>query len=79
MPHYRRKPTVIDAEQFVHAIAPPRGVMFHHQFGKHFVTTIQGQDVFVQPGEWIVAEADGKHYYPIADAEFRRIYEPVNN
>lgn len=77
MPHYRRKPTVIDAVQFTDATAPPRGVMFHHIFAKHFVTTIQGQDVFVSPGEWIVVEADGEHHYPIADATFRELYDPI--
>lgn len=41
------------------------------------VVTMQGREVPVEPGEWIVKEPDGVHYYPIADDEFRRIYEPV--
>ena len=41
------------------------------------VTTIQGQDVPVSPGEWIVQEPDGVHYYPISDAIFRAKYEPA--
>lgn len=41
------------------------------------VTTIQGQRVFVEPGEWIVQEPDGIHYYPIADDVFRLKYEPI--
>jgi hypothetical protein len=43
-----------------------------------YVTTIQGQRVNVEPGEWIVQEPDGIHYYPIADDVFRRKYEPIS-
>lgn len=42
---------------------------------RQHVTTIQGQRVPVEPGEWIVQEADGVHYYPIADDVFRLKYE----
>ena len=42
---------------------------------RQHVTTIQGQCVQVEPGEWIVQEADGVHYYPVADDVFRRKYE----
>lgn len=42
-----------------------------------YVTTMQGQHVLIHVGEWVVTESDGKHHYPIADAEFRRIYEPM--
>ena len=48
-----------------------------HRTRQH-VTTIQGQRVQVEPGEWIVQEPDGIHYYPVADDVFRRKYEPVN-
>ncbi len=76
MPKFRNKPKVIDAEQFTSEAIPPRGV---RPFGAGFfaVTTMQGQNVLVQLGEWIVAESDGKHYYPIADGEFQRLYEFV--
>lgn len=44
---------------------------------RQYVTTIQKQRVYVEPGEWIVQEPDGVHYYPIADDVFLRKYEPV--
>lgn len=44
---------------------------------RQYVTTIQRQEVYVEPGEWIVMEPDGVHYYPIADDVFRRKYEPA--
>lgn len=43
-----------------------------------YVKTIQGQEVKVSPGEWIVQERDGVHYYPIADDVFRRKYDPAD-
>jgi hypothetical protein len=43
------------------------------------VTTIQGQRVYVEPGEWIVREPDCVHYYPIADDVFHRKYEPIES
>jgi len=73
---YRRKPTVIEAEQFT-AEHTPQGVNWASVGRFHYVVTIQEIKVPVSPGEWIVKEADGIHYYPIADEEFRRIYEPV--
>ena len=73
---YRRKPTTVDAEQFTDAANPPRGVAFGHLSGMHEVVTLQGMKVGVRLGEWIVREnSNPERYYPIADAEFRRIYE----
>jgi len=76
---YRRKSTIVAAVQFVDKSNPPRGVFWISQgpFGGWYVTTTQGTHVPVDVGEWIVAEADGRHYYPIADAEFQRVYEPA--
>jgi len=59
---------------------PPRGVERHYMHGKYpveFVRTMQGREVPVSVGEWIIKEASGEGYYPIADEEFRRIYEPT--
>jgi hypothetical protein len=75
MPLYRRKPTIVDAEQFENPDKPPRGVLFN--FPSHYVVTMQGRAITVSVGEWIVAEPDGEHFYPIADSQFREIYEPT--
>jgi hypothetical protein len=82
MPIFKRKPTLVDAEQFLDPDNPPRGVEITHlddpsMNRRHHVTTMQGRQVDVSVGEWIVAEADGVHFYPIANAEFERIYEPT--
>lgn len=75
MPEFRKKPVVIHAEQFTDEASPPAGV---RQIGASYfyVITIQGAKVRVKPGEWIIRESDGVHYYPCADVEFTRLYEP---
>ena len=75
MPKFRRKPTFCEAEQFTKNYTPKGVSPPVPDDGQHYVTTIQRQDVNVQYGEWIVMESDGIHYYPIADEEFKRIYE----
>ncbi len=73
---FRSKPKIIDAEQFVDVNNTPCGVV-RKMVGSFFVTTIQGQDVPVNLGEWIVREPDGIHFYPIADEVFRKNYEGI--
>lgn len=46
-------------------------------FARFYVTTIQGQEVSVSPGEWIIAEGDGEHFYPCEPGIFEATYEPV--
>ena len=78
---YNRRPSApVDAEKFVDAKYPPRGVEIDWLHGIHptaYVTTLQGQRVPVGIGEWIIKEASGPGYYPMADSEFERLYEPV--
>lgn len=82
MPIYRRRPTIVDAEKFTDPRNPPRGVTVKWWSAsmtewRAFVVTMQGVEVPVKIGEWIAAEPDGEHFYPIADEQFVRIYEPV--
>lgn len=84
MPLFRSKPKVIDAEQYLpdQQLALVRGVHpanLHPIADQPYVITAQGQRVFVQPGEWIVDEGDGVHFYPIADAIFKgpKGYDPL--
>lgn len=82
---YKSKPSEVSAYQLTPAMVQkgnplPPGVMRHHSFDNLcFVTTIQGQNVEVRPGEWIAQEGDGVHHYPIADEVFRRKYEPIES
>lgn len=79
---FRKKPALVDAEQFTDPRNPPRGVTVKWWDSsmtawRAYVTTIQGQEVPVGLDEWIVSEGDGVHFYPIADKVFLQTYEPV--
>lgn len=77
MPWFQSKPKRVHAEQFVDPSLPLRGVRFCGDVP--MVLTIQGITVPVQPGEWIVDEGDGLHFYPIADHVFKgqKGYDPL--
>jgi len=49
--------------------------MRRREDGSAYVQTIQGRGVDVSPGEWIIQEPDGEHYYPCSDDIFRQRYE----
>ena len=84
---YRKKPVVVDAEQFTEGKPWPRGVeaakLQHNRRGErdHWmpgaptVITVHGQRTLVADGDWIIAEADGIHYYPCKPDIFEQTYE----
>ncbi len=86
MPLFRSKPKIIDAEQYlpdqqrdlVRGVHPAN---IREYANLPYVITAQGQRVHVEPGEWIVDEGDGIHFYPIADAIFKgpKGYEPLGD
>ena len=85
MPKFRRLPTEIDAEQFTGKRPYPVGVCecglllsgIKGGCQPHVHTIHDGQRVDLTPGDWVAAEADGKHYYPIKPDVFEQTYEPV--
>lgn len=76
MPRYRKKPVIVVAEQFNPPFYIPFGVMIENG-GKPFVTTIHEQRVYLESGDWILPEPDGKHFYPVKDDIFHATYEPA--
>jgi hypothetical protein len=89
MPRYRNRPRTIEAVQFdpdgAHRLELPEGVTgipspgadnWAYEGNLFFVTTIQGRQVPIKEGEWIVTEADGVHHYPIKADQFEKLYEP---
>lgn len=72
---FQRKPTFVEAEQFLHPATAPMGVYVGEK-GAAWVMTIHLQKVFLQPGDWILPESDGEHYYPVKDSEMKRLYDP---
>ena len=80
MPKFRKKPIIIEAEQFRKSKLPLpfRNVpaCFLGPDG-WYVTTIHGQDTFIADGDWIIPEPDGKHFYPCKPDIFEATYEAV--
>ena len=77
---FRRKPGVIEAEQFL----PNEELLpFHERQAcaldgdRWSVVTIHGQRTPIAPGDWIIPEVDGEHFYPCKPDIFEATYEPV--
>lgn len=80
MARYRKRPIVVEAEQYFPDRPLPDGVRtndYEHAPGRHYVVTIHRQCALLNPGDWVIAESDGEHFYPCSAEEFGRIYEPV--
>lgn len=93
MPRFRSKPRTITAEQFrggveSHGYKIPTGGClcndgleenehggFHRTW--HVYTMHGGQVVYLEPGDWVVPEPDGTHYYPIKDDVMKANYEQI--
>jgi hypothetical protein len=84
---FKKKPIVIDAEQFLEGQPLPVGVCTGERCSSnysnntyvapHVHTAHQNQRVNLQFGDWVVPEPDGEHYYPIKPDIFANTYDPV--
>jgi len=80
MGYYRKKPIVIEAEQFNgDRASDPRGVWRRPEDDSPYVVTIHNQRCYVEPGDWIVPEPDGVHFYPVKPDVFAATYEPAED
>lgn len=83
MPQFRRRPTIITAEQYRNEpFGWPSGVCTCDAFsvgghGPHVHTMHGNQIVELENGDWIVPEPDGVHFYPVADEVMRSTYELI--
>ncbi len=81
MPHFRRKPAVIEAVQFTgRSVANFNeveefvgGDIGKDSQGEMVDATLKGA-LHVSPGDWIIKGVQGE-FYPIKDAIFRETYE----
>jgi hypothetical protein len=81
MPRFRRKVTETDAEQYlgqwtVKGMCVRASCFVAHL--PHCHTLHSHQSVKVEPGDWILPEPDGEHYYPVKDEVFRETYEKID-
>ncbi len=80
MPKFRKKPLEIEAVQFDgHPSNDPPGVFRRPEDNTPYVVTIHDQRCYLAPGDWIVPEPDGVHYYPIKADIFARSYESADH
>ena len=84
MAKYRKKPVVIEAEQFFYD-GPRINAVFYPSvsedgttyIGDAYVVTVHEQRCYIQNGDWILPEPDGIHFYPCKPDIFSNTYEPV--
>lgn len=82
MARFRSRPREIEAFQYEGiAFSLPRGVCLcsRQVMGPHVHTMHKGQQVQLQEGDWVVAEPDGQHYYPIKDEVMQTNYERIDD
>jgi hypothetical protein len=84
MSYFRKKPVMIDAEQYVEYGKLARGMCNSQSCytsgntEPHVHTIHAGQIVNLAVGDWIIPEPDGIHYYPCKPDIFALTYEPVS-
>lgn len=45
---------------------------------RHFVVSMWHQRVYLKPGDYVIAEADGRHHYRCAADAFAEEFEPID-
>ena len=82
--HYRKKPVVVEAEQFWPQKTPwPDGVesrLVHERdrdpcYSRPFIKTLEGE-MYVTPGDWVITGVKGERY-PCKPDIFEATYEAV--
>lgn len=79
---FRRKPLIVEAEQFLTGLPLPKGVcMEPHLDGDwihpHVHTIHGGEAVLLKDGDWVLPEPDGIHFYPCKPGIFEATYDPA--
>lgn len=76
MAKFRKRPIVVEAYDFdgIPAHDPP-GVFRREEDNSPYVVTIHGQRTPIVPGDKIIQEPDGVHYYPCKLDIFEKSYE----
>lgn len=81
MKRYRKKPVVIEAEQYkeygelVKGMCNSQSCYVAGNNEPHVHTIHKGQIVNLEVGDWIISESDGVHYYPCKPNIFEKTYE----
>lgn len=78
MPYFRKKPVIVKAEQWFpgHEVEGVEYLLGEGNQRRYYVTTAHGQAAYLEPGDWVIAEPDGRGYYPCKPDIFEATYEP---
>lgn len=78
MPQFRRKPGIVEAEQWFPG-KEVKGVSTDLVNGNYHTTcrNSYGQIAQVSPGDYVITEPDGIHHYPCRPDVFEANYEPA--
>jgi hypothetical protein len=76
MPRYRKRPIKVEAVQWFPGVNHP-GVTPGGEYGSS-VRTAHGQQALLSPGDWIIAEPDGRGFYPCKPDIFAATYDLVD-
>jgi hypothetical protein len=74
---FRKKPVIINAEQYTGHGPDPVGVFRRPEDATPYVVTIHDQHYYLTAGDWVVPEPDGVHFYPIKPEVMVQNYELV--
>lgn len=74
MAAFRKKPVVVQAEQYFPG-KPMAGVYSGLVAELDYVRTAHNQLVYLEPGDWVIAEPDGRGHYPCKPDIFAATYE----
>ena len=75
MPKFRRRPTVIEAEQFYAGQTQHPGVQVDDD--GPYVVTVHDERAHLVDGDWIIAEPVPGRYYPCRPDVFAATYDRV--
>ncbi len=85
MAKYRKKPIVIEAEQYkeygklVKGMCNSTSCYTAGNTTPHVHTIHDNQIVILTTGDWVIPEPDGEHFYPCKPDIFAKIYEKVED
>ena len=82
MSKFRKKPVIVEAEQYqgkrVKGVCKCNGATpICTNPLPHVHTIHDNHTAYIKPGDWIIAEPDGKHFYPCKPDIFAETYESI--
>ena len=76
MTQYRKKPVVVEAEQFTGELIYP---VQSDEDGRCYVVTIHEQRAYLEDGDWVILEPKEGRAYPCKPDIFEATYELVED